>query len=365
MKFPSPPVRPSAGEPRAFTLVEMLISVSILALLMVFVFQIVDQTAGIWRRTSGKIASFQAARASFEAVTRKLSQATLNTYWDYDPPISTGTPKRYVRQSQLHFLCGPAKPLLENITIDGQPVIAPTHGVFFQAPLGYATTLPTPEPALVNLLNATGYFVQYESDAARSPSFLQTWPGFRPRRRYRLMEMWQPTSDFLPYELTSSGLKAATKAERRHWFLGPLQDTSGTARPIGENVLALIVHPKRAEGDPGIPLTADYDYDTRAWLAGLNPLTELSRNQLPPLLEITMVAIDEPSAARLEERYGGAAPLLQPGALFTRVEDFEKDLRGDGVSTAGSLEGFLQAERMNYRIFSSRVSIRQAKWSDE
>ncbi len=42
-----------------------------------------DTIASIYRRMRSRIDTFQEARAGFETVTRRLSQAMLNTYWDY------------------------------------------------------------------------------------------------------------------------------------------------------------------------------------------------------------------------------------------------------------------------------------------
>src|SRR5437867_2293961 len=79
-----------------FTLVEVMVSMAILVLLLLVLVSITDATRKTWSYTSSKIEQFQDAREAFESITRKLSQATLNTYWDYDNPL---TPTRYLRQS--------------------------------------------------------------------------------------------------------------------------------------------------------------------------------------------------------------------------------------------------------------------------
>ena len=80
----------------------------------------------------------------------------------------------------------------------------------------------------------------------------------------------------------------------------------------------------------------------------------LTRNQLPPKLLVTMVAIDETSAARLAER-GKAADLLDPG-WFQQVESYEDDLE--------ALEKKLIDEGVNYRVFSGAVGMSNSKWSE-
>ncbi|NJK90513.1 MAG: hypothetical protein HC904_00985 [Blastochloris sp.] len=85
-----------------------MVSVSLLALIMTLVFQVISATSDVWQKTSKKVSSFQESRAAFESLTRKASQAVLNPYWDYDPPLSTpgSVPSRYLRQSELHFISG-------------------------------------------------------------------------------------------------------------------------------------------------------------------------------------------------------------------------------------------------------------------
>src|SRR5678816_1104846 len=85
----------------AFTIVEMLVSTAILGLLMVLLLSTVDQTQRVWLRSSNKVAQFQAARTAFEALTRNLTQATLNTNYGYQMD-SSNEPTYYRRESDLH-----------------------------------------------------------------------------------------------------------------------------------------------------------------------------------------------------------------------------------------------------------------------
>ncbi len=111
---------------RGFTLIELLVSVAILALLLLIIASIIDATRRTWGYASGRIEEFRGAREAFEAITSKLSQATLNPYWDYNDP---NDPTSYARQSELRFLSGPASSILSNSA-------AKTHGVFFHRSLG-------------------------------------------------------------------------------------------------------------------------------------------------------------------------------------------------------------------------------------
>ena len=85
-------------------------------------------------------------------------------------------------------------------------------------------------------------------------------------------------------------------------------------------------------------------------------------NQLPPVLQITMVAIDEASAIRLG--FGaGSDDIFGAAAKFTKSADYSKDLLQS--KDPASLEATLISKRVNYRIFSTNVTIRGAKWSRE
>ena len=131
---PVPPSQPRPLLVQAFTLIELMLSTAVLALLMALMLTVVGQTQQIWVRSSGKVAQFQAARTAFEAMTRNLSQATLNTYYDLQfetDPAKLGQTKGYSRNSDLHFVSGKAA---QTKFLGTESATYPTHAVFFQAP---------------------------------------------------------------------------------------------------------------------------------------------------------------------------------------------------------------------------------------
>ena len=114
------------------------------------------------------------------------------------------------------------------------------------------------------------------------------------------------------------------------------------------------------------PLAPKYSYDSSLTKndgqAGTDPRIN-PKNQLPPVLQITMVAIDETSAARLN--LGTAT-----GDIFKLKGKFADTTKytGDLVVQPGgaadvSLENTLIGKKVNYRIFTTNVPIRAAKWS--
>ena len=158
MTHTGPSTRARAG----FTVIELLVSVALLTVISLLLVSMSDQTVRVWRSTTGKLEPFRDARAAFEAMTTRLSQATLNAYWDYDSALA---PTKYQRRSELRFIAGPS-----DVVLGADGPVRPTHCVFFAAPLGI-----TEEPryrGFENLLCTWGYYLEYRDDAALRPPFI-------------------------------------------------------------------------------------------------------------------------------------------------------------------------------------------------
>lgn len=358
---------------RGFTLVELLVSLLVLSIIMLVTFGIINQTNGLWNRTRANINAFQAARAGFENMTRRISQATLNTYWDYEYPTDAAgnpdtskAPRSYVRQSELHFISGKAQAGTEPNLLAGAELQTVTHAVFFQAPLGVSSsTAPAFKPA--NLLNARGFFVEFASDRLERPLFLRTLSDMRERHRFRLMEFGQATEQLSVYLWAQN----PSAAERKRWFLDPLKADPGTRHVLAENIIALVLQPMRsphekvAAGDPVAELAPEFEYDSRRYVSASSTeaLAKKTRNQFPPQVQVTMVAIDEAFAQRLDQTQPDPSLGLEKlfraptGGTGKAGEQYFEDLR--------TLEKTLVEKRANYRVFSTNVNIAQAKWSED
>jgi uncharacterized protein (TIGR02599 family) len=376
----------------AFTLVELLVSMVLLILVTGVVLQMSDQTGRIWRSSAAKIQAFQEARAGFEAMTRKLSQATLNTYYEYydsahqprsrltGSALANFTPATYDRFSDLHFISGQSAALLAQ---SPQPLITQSQAVFFQAPLGYSTAYHK----LDNALNACGYFLQFDDGSAGVPDHVLLTPSYRPRYRFRLMEMMQGTERLDVYD--------PTPARANDWFV---QDAAGASRVLAENVIALVLLPKlsQREDDPngqgkGVSVAPNYNYNSRIPLAGTSdpswpganppfppdqftaypangsPVTASRHHQLPPTMRVVMIVLDEASANRLQgtSTTPPAAIDFSSTSLFTDARNLEADVRAvEDICNAkpGNLTG--NRERLTYRVFNSEIIMREAKWSN-
>jgi uncharacterized protein (TIGR02599 family) len=355
----------------AFTIIELLVSTAVLSAVVMIMVSITNQTASTWKYTAGKMEQFSGARDGFEALTRRLGQATLNTYYDYyDADSQPRTlenagifvPKNYGRQSELRFACGGMDQ--RNFSgVDSAPPQAtdparprPTHGIFFHAPTGLVEDSDK-YAGLHGLLNTQGYYVEFDSDQRDRPPFLQNAANVAPLRwRFRLMEFMQPAEKLLTY------------SQPLQWFAPAVNEPdTPNARVLAENVVALIIQPMLSPKDeqalasppkvPGTALAPNYFYDStkKHAVPALN-----SFHQLPPNVRVTMVVIDEASAIRLAD--GSTMPDLGLENLFrTDLTDTAKEYDRD----LETLQATLAEKRCSHRVFTTNVIIRGAKWSKQ
>jgi len=317
---------------RAFTIIELLVAMTVLILIVVLVLSVITQASSVWRRSNEGMEAFQSARLGFDLITRNLSQATLNTYLDYD---NATNPTRYLRKSELAYLSAPAGGTLPGTAGTGD-------ALFFQAPASYTTN--DLYKNMESLLNTCGYFVSFTTNSSL-PTHVAASGNANPYR-YRLMQLLTPTEADKIYD---SGTGTA-------WFnsyTGP-----NYVRPVADNVIALVIRPQDPAAVPPASsdiLTNSYIYDTRAnTLDSPQPVTA---HQLPPVVQVTMVAIDETAAKRLDKN-DGSQPSEITAALSGKFQDpsaFDIDLK--------QLESALNVKRIGYRVFSSAVPIRESKWT--
>lgn len=379
--------------PFGFTLIELLVSITVLSILMLFMTSVVGVVQSTWTKSNSKVSQFREARMAMDVLTRNLSQATLNTYWD------TSDTKTYQRQSELQFVCGKTTGLINRASAG----IYPTHGVFFQAPLG--TTIQSEAKDadiksgarvdtenMTNLLCGRGYFIQLDDDAAFRPPFLDdtTVPK---HTRYRLMEYSPPAELNQIYAaaykplvpiVANNSVSPPIAAEAGHskaWFTNDVAEIEenetaanrGRTRPVAENVIALVISPQvdtRSDTtvDPSW-IAPQYEFDTTLKQNPGAPAPTAAtglqgtQNILPPLLKITMVVIDPPAAEKLardevlrSELTDTMKVLFVDAAKYsTEDSQYNKDLL--------TLTTFLTGKKLNHRVFTNTVVMKQARWS--
>jgi len=354
---------------RGFTLVEILVSMAILSILVLVCSNVVEQTQKTWVYTKSKADQFRGARRAFELITRNLSQATLNTYLDYyypetdsnQPPADVSTaPAGYVRQSELQFRNDKAWKLLGP---DASASANPGHATFFQAPLG----LSFKDVGLGSLLNARGYFIKFDSDKADRPAFIAE-SGAAPKFRYRLFEYRPPAEQSTSTDAPFKGDTIYSNATA--WYQ---DDLAASSSVIADNVWLLLFTPrvsdeaaKSAGKDPSW-IAPDYRYNSldrdnatdALETVRVRPdgsLDQGTRHLLPPMVTVTMVAVDEMSAQRWTgQRANKPVDILsESGASFDYAANYASDL--------AKLKTYLTDQKLNYRVFTATVLLRNAQW---
>lgn len=313
-----------------FSILEVLVATTVIAMLLGILVAAFNQTLSTFRQTSLKISSFQTARVAFDLMTKTLSQATLNTYWDYYDAsgkrrtasnAQTFAPAAYGRASDLPFL-------VQRNAKYGQ-------SAFFAAP-EMRDRSPQKQDTQ-GLLNLCSFAVRFGSDQSFRPSAYTGSASYR----YRLMHAVQPRSD-------GAAIFSHSGAD---W----ISAVTAKELPIATNVIALVVWPRltvfdQATASNNATLSADYLYSS---LDG----TARQQAQLPPVLQVTIVAIDEESASRISQ--GETPPPAIENALENKFQDvtkYDKDLK--------DLETALAAAKIKYEVFSTAIPIRESKWSE-
>ena len=320
---------------RAFSLVELLLAMAVLSLLVVLASSMIGAIQNIWTRTTAKTEQFRAARQALETISSRLSQATLNPYWVVFTD-SSGNPTRYERQSDLRFLAGPAS------SVSSLAASGTGSAIFFQSPTGFSSQNAA---RLNSALNTWGYFVEYGPDSAFRPDFL-TLPQ---RNRFRLIEFTDPSDQLQVFKNTSG----KPTYVGREWFSTPL-GIAGNRRVLAENIVAVVVLPRLSsvEDATGVSLAPEFVYDSTSTISDkkLNP-----RHQLPPIVDLAVVAIDEQSAQRIT--WPSSPPDFGGAALFKKAENMEADLE--------TLRSNIAALGLSARVFRTSVPIPAARWSTE
>lgn len=318
----------SNGPRKAFSLLEILVAIAILSMLLILLSSLASLTSNTYTRTIGKLQSFEAARAAFDMVTRTLSKATLLSQLGYNNPTS---PTGFELRSDLHYISGSQTDL--GIAKTGTAL---SHGVFFQAPLGLATTADLQNASA--LLSAVGYFIAY-GDSPDRPAILATLTPSR--YRFRLFQFLQPREEMSVYARTidSSGIPTAnTSFKTTEWFSGDVGSMKN-CRVVAENVIALVLLPLPPSGTA--PIT--YLWNSR------DQTTPDTTHRLPSVMRVLMVAIDEKSAASLGNT--ATPPTLIPTTLFQDPAKFADDR----VELENHLGQF--TPKLNYEVFTTEVAV--------
>jgi len=331
------PIEKTSG----FTLIELLLAMSVLALMAVMMLSVTSSAQKIAKQTTSRTEQFREGRRAFERINQRLSQATLNSYWDYvdssgrprtTSNATTFIPFKYARISELRYLQTNSSPL----TAPGGGTMV-GNSVFFQAPLGKSETNSL--VGLNSLLNTTGFYIKKSDDSALRPATVSA-----SKTRYRLFELTEPAESLTIYSLTSGNATTTSTA----WFTTPLAVT-GNSRRLADNIVALLFQAQYMIPDPSDPNKtvpkSSFTYSSTPISAGTSGNQTITENNLPPTVRVTMIALDETSARRVVD---------DPNITLPDATD---------DTSLATLEQYLTIKGLNYRKFQSTVSIGPSKWS--
>lgn len=348
--------RKSAGG--AFSLIELMVAMGILSILLLMLTVLLDQVQKGWRFSESRVSQFREARVAFDLMAKNIGQASLNTYWDMIVD-EEGTVERYAPTSELHFI---TLNRIETAVTSAKTQQPQGHAVFFQAPLGFSPKYRN----LNNLFNGRGYFVAWGSDEKFKPSFVKS----QSRYRYRLMEFRPPAESNQVFEDGQDERDAGVPEEFTEWYKQALNVGTGSfedhLNPLAENIVAIIISPRdtiedsvdsRRQNYSTIAPKYEYNSNDPQRVEDPNNLFSSYVQQVPPLIRLTMVAIDEGSAVRMEN--GSSIPDFVSEALgnrFRETANFETDIK--------DLSEVFDRRNVSYKVFSTMVLLRSAKWTE-
>ena len=128
-------------------------------------------------------------------------------------------------------------------------------------------------------------------------------------------------------------------------------------------ILAIVLQPNApsyVDGGAESDIAPKYLYDSRRFKwDGSSTLSELTRHQLPPTIQLSVIAVDEVTWNKLPvDRVDSMAQRLKSmlkDTLFQNTDDFQRDQL--------TLAEFLKEYRVEHRVFTTEVPLRAARWS--
>jgi len=254
------------GHRKAFTLLELLTAMAVVALLVTGLMMVADRTGSVWVRGENQIETRRNARASLHLISRDLRNAVL--------PVA-GVPA--AGASNLRFVLNPADSGLP-------PEILNPDALFWQA--------TTASDATRGEIATVGYFVRLTSEAgAPKLKLCRFFVNPSAQDDYRIYQAGTGFDWLSPAILDAYTSASADTAEK---FRGLL----------AEDVLGFWVRCLDPDGEP-ITQTAALDpypgnrYDSNLGYAYRDGTIAVSPPALPAAVEITLVILDSRSAARL------------------------------------------------------------------
>jgi uncharacterized protein (TIGR02599 family) len=368
LKSPLLPFLPSRKREAicSFTILEMLVAITVLAVLFVLAAQIITRTSSVWIYSTSKMAEGREARVAFNSLVSRLSEATVDQYYGYTytavtpattPP--TYYPNSYVRRSELRFISGPSSSITTQTS-------SPTDAVFFEAPLGIVSNTAL-YGHLPSLLNVCGYYVQWSQNDLERPSIL---PGTG-IYRFRLMQFVQPAESMSVYSQTipfsgsnpNGNYPTYSFVTGTSWRNTALANSPAGIHPLANNVVALLLLPATNTTDASGTIAPGFTYNSEVNTPASPALN--ASNRTPPVMRVVMYALDEKSALRLPQ--SSTMPNLYVSTsgttLFTDSSKLFPNAASGDIGDLGRFEQTLTANKLTFRRFDAAVELPRQPWN--
>ncbi|PTY01397.1 hypothetical protein DB346_13090 [Verrucomicrobia bacterium LW23] len=304
----------------AFTLPEVLTAVAVSAAVLVLLATFVGRSMNVLNSATARSETRQGTAAAADCLERDLARAMLESYSAADPTGASGSPA--LRSSMRFLVATPGADGLPGLTGTG-------HLLLFQAvPDGSPASAASAPPVVDGVDPAVATYAFYVA-FARAPAAPTHASAEANPLRFRLMRV------VIPPDLVS----AYPPSDADSWLSASEMPRYTTA--VADNVIALIVRPVEAGGTPETAprdVTAAYLFDSLEG-AEADPQSPTA-HRLPPMLQITVVAIDEAAARRLDR--GAETPpvevtsalagkFLNPAERDADIADMRRRLHGSGI----------------------------------
>jgi hypothetical protein len=263
----------------AFTLLEMLVSVSVLSLIVVVLTGMFDQTSRIWSQGESSNARRRSARAVADFIAADLRGAAI--------PVSG---RDTTMRGNLQFVVNPSQ-ISANFRFP--------HAFFWQAPVAADASLGD--------LAEVGYFIRWVGPAGRvRPALCRFFVN--PSKTQGGAVVANP--DYLIYAADPNAWLSEELLER----VAPADQASGYLGLLAEDVLGLWVRCYGLNGNelPNFDsrLGYPYEYTYSKYEGGrASTVNATVTRYLPARVEVSLVQLDAKVANRLLETSGNAASL--------------------------------------------------------
>ena len=306
----------------AFSLIEILVSISILVLIVSILSALSLETSQIWMLSKAQNERRATGRALLQIIARDLEMAVVPG--SYPSGNATG--------ANLQFVANDAATIPSSL-------LNP-HAAFWQAPV--AADRSRGELAEI------GYFVRWDT---------QSQPGLAKAQLCRLEIDPTDTANYQIYSTNTDGTPASWLSLSTINQVAPATAATDYKGWFADNVIAIWIRCLDSQGKPivqtaaNVTLNSGYGFDSRQGY--LNPSTSLAQSgpAFPASIDLALVTVDSHTARLI------TAPIVaSPGS----PANFGKD-----ASTPGSLANFMATLPNNIKpgaqFFSTRIYLKSSQ----